>query len=108
MPSIVFANSFNDAIKKGDNVLLYLYTNECHYCKLVSPTFDKIARTNPNKYKYMKINANTREGHEIMNEFGVNYVPFVMIIKSKENKYSNIGVNCLLSFACTNSVVRRY
>ena len=62
----VFAGEVENAINKGNNVFLYLYTPDCSYCQKFSPRYDKLAKMYDGQYNFFKIDANTAYGRDLI------------------------------------------
>ena len=60
------AGEVENAINKGNNVFLYLYTPDCSYCKKFSPRYDKLSKMYDGQYNFFKIDANTAYGRDLM------------------------------------------
>ena len=88
-----------------DNVFLYLYTKDCHYCTQVQPVFNKIKKKYENKVKFIKMNANLPDGFTLMTKFKATYVPFVVLISNKSRQYIEIPTQCLIEYACVDHFV---
>ena len=46
-----FAGVFEDALKTGNNVFLYLYTPECKYCNEFNPVYQRLAKNYGDKIR---------------------------------------------------------
>lgn len=101
----VFAGDVENAINRGENVFLYLYTPECKYCKQFSPTYDKLVKTN-HGCTYIKVNASTRYGMELMRKYRGRFVPYVLLVK--KDKAVQILPNCLMDSACINREIKNF
>ena len=60
------------------------------------------------KYKFVKIDADTNYGVHVMRHYGAYYVPFVVLLDTKANKGAQIGGECLLSSICLNHAVNGF
>lgn len=87
---------------------MYVYTPECGYCVNFNPVYEKISKKYNNTCKFYKVDANTKEGYELLRNFHVFAVPFVAIIDNKKNEAKQISPNCLLSFACTDKILNEF
>ena len=103
-----FAGVYEDALKNNKKVFLYLYVDKCKYCSNFEPIYKKVSSTYGKQCKFLKVNADTKEGYHLMKLFGARYVPFVIIADSDLQEISQIEPNCLLNFKCTNYFVDRF
>ena len=104
----VFAGELENAIKDNDYVFLYLYTKSCGLCNKFNPFYEQATKNHNNKYKFVKIDADTNYGLRIMRHYRGYYVPYVVLLDTKANKGAQIGTNCLLSSACLNHAVNSF
>ena len=100
-----FAGEFEKLVASYDKIFLYLYTPECSYCEKFNPIYEKVFNKHLNKCKFVKINANTKQGNELMRAVNGYYVPFVLLIDSSTRQIRRIDTNCLLNFSCVNNAV---
>ena len=96
MPTM--ATEVDEIINSGSNLMLYLYTPECGYCRQFTPKYNKITKVYDNKYKFLKIDAYTKEGQILMYKYNVSYVPFVILLN--KNKTERISTDCLMDSQC--------
>lgn len=104
----VFAGSFEDAVKSGNNVFLYMYTPTCGYCVKFNPIYTKISSQYGNKYKFVKIDASTMYGQSLMRKFRARYVPFVVLTNGKTKQSAQIMSDCLTEYACVEKAVNHF
>ncbi len=102
-----FAGVFEDALKTGNNVFLYLYTQECKYCNEFNPVYQRLAKNYGNRCSFVKVNAATPYGLGLIKRFRTRYVPFVVVADKKDNSYVNISVNCLLDYVCAEKSLKK-
>ena len=103
-----FAGELENAIRDNDYVFLYLYTKNCGYCKKFNPVYEKTYKNHNTKYKFVKIDADSRYGEQILRHYRAYYVPYVVLINTKANKNVQVASNCLLSTACINNAVKNF
>ena len=104
-----YSGEYEDAINSGSPVFLYLYTQECGYCRKFNPIYDRLTRGDyKDTYKFLKINANTESGRNLMFAFRANYVPFVVLINHKQQKMYGITPSCLLNLLCTEKELKKF
>ena len=100
-----FAGEFEKLVANYDKIFLYLYTPECSYCEKFNPNYEKVFNKHLNKCKFVKVNANTKQGNELMRAVNGYYVPFVLLIDSSTKQIRRIEPNCLLNLSCVNNAV---
>ncbi|MBQ7765101.1 thioredoxin family protein [bacterium] len=104
----VYAGVFDIALKNNDKVFLYLYTDSCGYCVKFNPKYEMLVKEFSNKCKFLKINANTKEGAELMYKFNSPYVPFVVVIDNNKNSIDKISSRCLLDYSCVKNIMSEF
>ena len=100
----VYAGELDRALSKGKPVLLYMYTDECGGCAKFSPVYEQLAKDRTD-FTYLKINASTWYGYNLMRQFRVSYVPFVAMFKPNSKDGAQISNGCLYNMACMNKVL---
>ena len=100
-----FAGEFEKLVASYDKIFLYLYTPKCSYCEKFNPNYEKVFNKHLNKCKFVKVNANTKQGNELMRAVNGYYVPFVLLIDSSTKQIRRIEPNCLLNLSCVNNAV---
>ena len=95
----VFAGSYEEALKKSNNVFLYLYTKDCKTCKVFDSTFNSIQKQNKD-YAFVKIDAESTYGSNLMHKFRGRYVPYVVLSDKKNNKSVNVSHSCVMDEIC--------
>ena len=98
-------NRRNFIVANYDKIFLYLYTPECSYCEKFNPNYEKVFNKHLNKCRFVKVNANTKQGNELMRAVNGYYVPFVLLIDSSTKQIRRIEPNCLLNLSCVNNAV---
>ena len=104
----VFAGSFEDALKSSDNVVLYMSSPTCGYCKKFEPIYEKLNHAYGNKCKFVKVDVTTKYGQSLASQVGVRVVPFVMLFKTKQKMMTSIAPECLLDYACISKEVGQF
>lgn len=104
----VFAGPYEEALNKGENVFLYMYTENCKYCKQFDPVFEKLNVQYKNRFKFVKIDADTKYGHFIMFQYQARYVPFVVMVNANKQILSPISPECLLESACVEKEMKQF
>ena len=93
-----FAGEVENAINKGYNVFLYLYTPNCGYCKKFSPRYDKLSKMYDGQYNFFKIDASTDYGRDLIIKYRGMYVPYVLLLNNK--KGVQVHPDCLMDNVC--------
>ena len=106
--SSVNAGEFEDALAKNQNVFLYLYTPECGYCTKFTPKYEKLSKVYDSSYGFVKVNANTQYGYNLMRKYGARYVPFVVLVKSKNGYAAQVQTACLTDTPCMDKVLGNF
>lgn len=98
----VFAGQYEDALRTGEPVFLYMYTDYCKYCKEFQPIFEKLFKKHGKNYKFVKINAESPYGMLLMRDLTAGYVPYAIMADSKRQLFYSISPDCLLVFECAD------
>ena len=104
----VFSGEYEDALKNYDKIFLYFYTKECSYCNKFQPVFEKISESYKDKCKFLKIDANSYYGMKLAQKFHLKFVPYVVLVESKNDRGLVIIPECLLQYVCTSNVVNDF
>lgn len=105
----VFAGNALNEVNKTDKVFLYVSANDCGYCAKFEPIFKKLSSNYSNRpCKFIKVDASTPEGKVVINDFGVYYLPYVIMIDNKKRMIHNVVPKCLLNYACINDATNRF
>lgn len=102
----VFAGDVENAINKNENVFLYLYTPTCKYCVKFSPIYNQLAKAKEGNYTYIKVDASSRYGYELMRKYRGGFVPYVLLVK--KDKAVQILPNCLSDSACVKQEIKKF
>ena len=103
----VFAGEYENAMAGKNNVLLYLYTDECRMCQAYTPFFNKLSQKHTD-VKFVKINANSYDGVRLVRKFGVRYIPFVVLSSPKTKNTSVINPYCSIDELCMERVLKKF
>ncbi len=95
-----FAGEVENAMAKGHNVFLYLYTPKCKYCKMFTPNYNKVVRKHDGQFVFIKVDASTKYGKTLMYEFSGHFVPYVVMINSPKHVAAQITPDCLMDVKC--------
>lgn len=103
----VSAGEFDNLVYRYEKIFLYLYTPECSYCVKFNPIYEKLSNKYPEKCKYIKVNANTPKGNELMQSVNGYYVPYVVLINSKTKTIKRVEPPCMLNYKCISDAVEK-
>lgn len=104
----VFAGQYEDALRSGEPVILYIYTKECKYCKEFNPIFDALAQNYRKSYRFVKVDAYSPYGGLLIQDFRANYVPFVVLADARRQRLISIQPDCLLKNACVEEELKKF
>lgn len=104
----VYSGEYEDALNSNDKVFLYMYTQQCGYCRKFEPIYNKLRLNNAKSCKFLKIDASSRYGNGIMRDLGAAYVPYVVVIDTKRSVARSVAPSCLLDYACIKDVVDKF
>jgi thioredoxin len=71
-------------------VLVDFYADWCGPCRALAPVLDEIAATADGKYKIVKVDAQANES--LANEYGVNALPTLLIVKDGQVTSKLVGL----------------
>lgn len=103
-----FAGVFEDASKENEKILLYMYAKDCKYCVEFQPIYEKMLQKHGKDCKFLKIDANTAYGNELMQRLNAFYVPYVVLINNRNQTLQNITPTCILNYACVKDAVEKF
>ena len=95
-----FAGQYEDALRTGEPVCLYVYTNYCKYCKTFNPVFEKLVQNHKKTYKFVRIDADSPYGSLLMRDLRATYVPFVVLSDARRHYFVPIEPSCAIQIAC--------
>lgn len=104
----VNAGELEDALGKGKDVFLYLYSPECKYCVMFSPKYEQLKKTYASKYTFVKANTQTPYGARLYYKYQAHYIPFVVMINSKQDRVLRISPNCLIDSVCADIELKKW
>lgn len=103
--SPVYSGEFENAINNNSKVLLYLYTDECRYCRMFNPIYTKLEKEFGSKCKFLKINSYTKEGRNLMINLNAVFVPNIIMFNTKKNEMARVQPNCYLNYSCISNAI---
>ena len=103
-----YAGEVENALAKGDNVFLYLFSPKCQYCTRFTPIYNTISKTCNGQYSFFKIDSSSKYGNSLMYEYGGTYVPYVVLIKGKKKKALHIPPRCLMDSVCLQAEMNAF
>lgn len=102
------AGEVENALAKGNNVFLYLFSPGCKYCVMFSPTYNRLTKTYNGQYSFFKVDSTTKYGNGLMHEFGGTYVPYVVLISGQKKKALHIPPACLMDSICLETEMKAF
>lgn len=96
----VFAGQYEDALRTGQPVCLYLHTKTCKYCKQFNPVFEKMFNNYKKTYRFVSIDADSPYGMLLMQDLRAGYVPFVALADARRQYFLPIAPSCAIEAAC--------
>ena len=103
-----FSGDYEKSISNDENVLLYLYTNNCNYCVKFDPIFDKLQEKFSNNCKFLKVDITSTYGTELMHKFNAYYVPYVILYNNNKRIMHTIVPTCLINYACAKDAIEKF
>ena len=87
-------DNFDEYIGKNNYVIVEFYTKWCHFCKLLSPEYDKLAEEYNNKRKDVIISRIEGQANDFtLQRFGIFRFPVIALFKPKSKKIYSIFQN---------------
>ncbi len=103
-----FAGQYEDALRTGQPVLLYMYTKQCQYCKQFEPVFEKLVQNLKKEYRFVKIDAESPYGRLLMRDFRAGYVPYVILADASRQYITSVDPTCLLEYSCVHQNMKDF
>lgn len=104
----VFAGEVENALAQNKNVFLYLYTPKCGYCVKFDPKYHKLAKMYDKEYTFVKVDASTPYGFNILRQYNGRFVPYVLLLDPANKTVENIPPYCLMDNACTEIALKEF
>lgn len=102
-----YAGIYDEALKGNKNVLLYLYTSDCRACRSFVNVYDELAKTNKD-FKFVKVDAETKEGLSLMRKFRGYYVPYIVLTNPQSKKSAVIKPYCSMDSLCLERALKNF
>ncbi len=103
-----YAGQYEDALRTGRAVFLYLHTKNCNYCKAFNPIFEKTFKTYKDSFQFVSIDAESPYGMLLMNDFHAGYVPFVILADARRQYMTSVLPDCLIDNACLEGEIKNF
>ena len=96
----VFAGPYEDAVRTGRPVCLYIYTKTCKYCKQTNPVFERMAQNHRKICNFVRVDAESPYGTLLVRDLMVSYVPFVAFADARRQYFIPVAPTCALEYSC--------
>jgi len=104
----VFAGQYEDALRTGQPVCLYIHVKDCKYCKQTNQVFERIVQHYKKSYRFVSIDAQSPYGLLLMEDLRVGFVPFVMLADARRQYVTPIFPSCSIDYACTEKEMKNF
>ena len=104
----VLAGELENALAKDKNVFLYLYTPDCGYCTRFTPSYNKLSKMYDGQYSFVKVDASTPYGLQLMRKYGGRYVPYVLLLNPKKHNGVQLAPSCLADRDCVERSMKDF
>lgn len=94
------AGVYEDAFKHNDRVAVYFYAPTCPTCKDFDYYWKEISKRYKADYKLIKVNAHTPYGNKLWKQFGLYYVPNIILADKKNYRIENVEWACMSNYRC--------
>ncbi len=81
--------SFENVIKENKTVLVDFYADWCGPCQMIAPILEEIDKESPD---VCVCKVNVDENGELAGAFGVQYIPYIVVIKDGQITHQSSGV----------------
>lgn len=102
------AGQYEDALRTGNPVCLYMYTKTCGYCKQANPIFEKLSQNYRKHVNFVRIDAETPYGYLLMRDLRVGYVPYVVLADAKRQYFVPVTPSCAIEYACIEKELKDF
>lgn len=104
----VLAGQYEDALRTGNPVCLYVYTKTCRYCKQTNPVFEKMFQNHKKVCNFVRVDAESPYGSLLVRDLRINYVPFIALADSKRQYFVPISPTCALDYTCFEKELKEF
>jgi len=104
----VCAGELENALDKGNNVFLYLYSPKCKYCQMFDYNYGRLLKDYDGQYSFIRVNSSTLYGKNLMYAYRASYVPFVLLLNKSKNKSMHINPACLMEDICIETEMKQF
>lgn len=104
----VFAGQYEDALRSGEPVFLYMYVKNCKYCKEFNPIYEKTFNNYKGSFRFVKVDADSPYGTLLMRDLRAYYVPLVILADSKRQYMMSVLPDCLIDNACLEKELKGF
>lgn len=103
-----FAGPYEDALRSGEPVFLYMYMKNCKHCKTFNPIYEKTFNNYKSNFRFVKVDADSPYGTLLMRDLRASYVPLVILADSKRQYMMSITPDCLIDNACLEKELKGF
>ena len=104
----VFAGAYEDALRTGRPVCLYIYTKTCRYCKQTNPVFEKMSQNHRKVCNFVRVDAETPYGNLLLRDLRIGYVPFVVFADAKRQYFIPVSPTCATDYTCFEKGLKNF
>jgi len=79
-----------EKINNGEKIIVDFYAQWCSPCKVMKPSFEKVANENTTEVKMYTMDVD--QNQEIAIKYGIRNVPTIKLFKSGENVGTQVGI----------------
>lgn len=107
VPAAHAEETLESALKSGQYVFMYAYSDWCGSCKRFNPIYADLEKKHKD-YKFVKINTQTPYGQKIGRHYNIRYIPFTAVFNSKTNSGEIVPLRCAFDSICLNNFVNEF
>ena len=102
-----YAGIYENALKDNKIIFLYIYTPDCSACKKFTPIYNDLSKQH-NEMNFIKVNADTLYGVNLLRKFKGSYIPYVVLTDSKTKKTSVVAPYCTYDRMCLERAIKNF
>lgn len=102
------AGEVENALEKGNNVFLYLYSADCKYCDAFNPIYNQLLKDYNGQYSFFKVDSKSRYGMHLAYDFRAAYLPYVVLLNGRKKKALHLHPLCLMDNKCLNNGMKDF